>query len=517
MFANRSRWNSRPLSSVPRVAHANVRECIESHENNYTLIRIFLAISVIYFHSFALSNARHLQDHVSDFLLPITSVGGLAVEAFFFLSGLFVAQSLHRENKILSFAAKRFFRIWPGLFVCLLVTAIIFCAMTNFPSIGKIPVFSGFYDYVVRNSLLNTSYYIPGTISGLPFISLNGSIHTLPLEAKMYVVLALLGLIGAMSRNSTIMAAALVTMGVTIFPLAKVPGLSWLFPATYSHVAYTMFFAGVFVFGASKWIVPRAWQGVVLLSLAAVTVGEFHVILFYMAVIWAILFIGDLKWIRKIWRPRKDISYGIYIYGWPCGQMILLATRREFNPYFLSIITICLASLFALASWRFVEKPAIKMGHRLASKDYRQWWRFTRVSTESEDSYPNNMFSVLCAIFLICVAMQYLTNRYAFVPVLSMRSKITGFGPTDGRAGAPVNQQPDGSSAIWLLIDSPPEDGATVVFSGRKLSTGMGEKAVTATVDRDLLRYPGEKTIYIERRLIDRIERSNSVVMHITP
>jgi hypothetical protein len=104
MFANRSRWNSQPLSSVPRVAHANVRECIESHENNYTLIRIFLAISVIYFHSFALSNARHLQDHVSDFLLPITSVGGLAVEAFFFLSGLFVAQSLHRENKILSMA-----------------------------------------------------------------------------------------------------------------------------------------------------------------------------------------------------------------------------------------------------------------------------------------------------------------------------------------------------------------------------------------------------------------------------
>ncbi|MFP3246769.1 MAG: hypothetical protein RXR20_19760, partial [Paraburkholderia sp.] len=56
----------------------SLREVIESHENNYTLIRAFLAASVIYFHSFHLVKADGYADHLSGALSPITQVGGLA-------------------------------------------------------------------------------------------------------------------------------------------------------------------------------------------------------------------------------------------------------------------------------------------------------------------------------------------------------------------------------------------------------------------------------------------------------
>lgn len=83
----------RPHHEIAGGGAKSLKEVIGSHENNYTLIRLILASSVIYFHSFPLTKAEGYVDHLSTILLPITGVGGLAVKLFFFLSGLFVTQS----------------------------------------------------------------------------------------------------------------------------------------------------------------------------------------------------------------------------------------------------------------------------------------------------------------------------------------------------------------------------------------------------------------------------------------
>lgn len=517
MFAKKIRGGMPVYDANAAGRHRTVLQCISSHDNNYTLIRIFLAASVIYFHAFAVVKTD-LRDRISDFILPITSVGGLAVEAFFFLSGLFVAQSIFKDRNIASFVSKRFFRIWPGLFFCLLITAAIFVTSTSSHSVTKTLTFDGFYSYVVNNALFSIEYFIPQTLTTLPSSALNGSIHTLPLEAKMYVALAIIALLGGTSRVISIMIAAVVVMAITVTPVRELPGFSWIFPSTYSHVAYTMFFAGVFVFGASNWLVPRLWQGLFLAVFTYLSTGTPHIICFYLFVIWAILFLGEWSKLGAIFRPSQDISYGIYIYGWPSAQMVLLLTRPTLNPYVLTVGSIALASIFAIFSWNVIEKPTIAFGRRLGSTGLRFWSRthFSQLFGSAK-SYPGRCFVVLCVAFVFCASMKYLTYRYPFAPIVPMPLKIVTFGPQEGKAGMPVNAQPDGSSAIWILLDSMPKDGATVVFSGQRLSTAMGKNAVTATLSKNLIATSGDKTIYIERRLVDRIERSKSVTMHITP
>ena len=77
-------------------------------------------------------------------LAPIVTLGGLAVQVFFFLSGLFVSQSYAKNPNVIHFLIKRFFRIWPGLFVCLATTAVVACF---FSGTGRIVDFLRFSEF----------------------------------------------------------------------------------------------------------------------------------------------------------------------------------------------------------------------------------------------------------------------------------------------------------------------------------------------------------------------------------
>ncbi len=60
-------------------------------------------------------------------------------------------------------------------------------------------------------------------------------------------------------------------------------------------------------------------------------------------------------------RVTSDLSYGVYIYGWPIQQLLAMAgvTVLGVLPYFtVSLLPIL---LIALASWSFVEAPALRL------------------------------------------------------------------------------------------------------------------------------------------------------------
>jgi peptidoglycan/LPS O-acetylase OafA/YrhL len=158
----------------------SLREVISGHDNNYTLIRAILAASVIFYHSFGLTFASFV-DPIDAALLPTTSLGELAVQSFFFLSGLFVTQSFFNDQNVLKFALRRVFRVWPGLFVCMVVTALLAVVISNPGNILKFLIFRDFYVYIVRNSAFDLHWYIPGVFDHHAIAAINGPIHTLPL------------------------------------------------------------------------------------------------------------------------------------------------------------------------------------------------------------------------------------------------------------------------------------------------------------------------------------------------
>src|SRR5438093_13592211 len=107
---------------------------VERH-NNFDLLRLVAALSVIFSHAFLL--AENSQDH--DPLMILTGgqavLGVAGVFVFFTISGYLITQSLETTRSPFVFLAKRALRIFPGLFGCLLV-----CVFVIGPLVTRLPL-----------------------------------------------------------------------------------------------------------------------------------------------------------------------------------------------------------------------------------------------------------------------------------------------------------------------------------------------------------------------------------------
>ena len=62
----------------------------------------------------------------------------------------------------------------------------------------------------------------------------------------------------------------------------------------------------------------------------------------------------------KRFQKLPDISYGVYLYGWPC-QKLILHFYPITNSNDLFIQSFCLTLCFAYLSWRLIESKFLKL------------------------------------------------------------------------------------------------------------------------------------------------------------
>jgi peptidoglycan/LPS O-acetylase OafA/YrhL len=68
-------------------------------------------------------------------------------------------------------------------------------------------------------------------------------------------------------------------------------------------------------------------------------------------------------------RPRQiggatrfgDLSYGIYLYGWPIEQTVRYLLADAATWWLVFLISLPLAASAAMLSWVLVEKPALRL------------------------------------------------------------------------------------------------------------------------------------------------------------
>jgi len=58
-------------------------------------------------------------------------------------------------------------------------------------------------------------------------------------------------------------------------------------------------------------------------------------------------------------RLTYDISYGVYLYGWPT-QKILMVLFGISSPYLLCSAALPFVAIFGLLSWKLVEEPSLR-------------------------------------------------------------------------------------------------------------------------------------------------------------
>src|SRR5499425_3624197 len=120
--------------------------------NNFDALRLVAAASVVFSHSFLVSEGT--QDH--EWLIRLTGnqsiLGLVGVFVFFAISGFLVTQSFEQTGHPLRFLAKRALRIFPGLFVALLLSALVLAPIVS--TLQPSAYFSRAepYEYVLGNT-----------------------------------------------------------------------------------------------------------------------------------------------------------------------------------------------------------------------------------------------------------------------------------------------------------------------------------------------------------------------------
>jgi peptidoglycan/LPS O-acetylase OafA/YrhL len=362
-----------------RLDHASD---IGRHENNFDVLRLVGALCVLFGHCFVLTGRTEPFPEVG------FGWGTTGVLIFFSISGFLVARSWCFDPSVLSYAAKRALRLMPALIVCLLCTALVIGSVATTLPLDTYLEDPSVKAFVLDNTMLQTTYGLPGMFADNAYPAVvNGSLWTLPLEVKAYVLVALLGVVGALRRPKVMLLVALF-FAVILFDSIRghVPGanrgvatllniqpnqdlmgqaadgglLAW-------QSVFTAFVIAAAMLSARRWILLR-WDiaaglfGLWLLSLLVFgeATSEHRVVLIAPYLVLVIAY-RTYQWFH-LPRFMGDYSYGIYIYAFPVQQSV--AGLLDPGPWAMLIVSVPVTLGLAALSWHLIEKPALALKTR---------------------------------------------------------------------------------------------------------------------------------------------------------
>jgi peptidoglycan/LPS O-acetylase OafA/YrhL len=349
-----------------------LRERYEPRANGLGLLRLLLALAVLVAHAWPLGFGAPNPGH--GLTRGQTDLGTLAVDGFFVLSGFLVAASARRGGA-LRFAWHRFLRIFPGLWVCLVGTALVAAATGHGDALGfaRANWFGAVHQWGIDSLFLDTPYgrLVQGSV-------VNGSLWSLVYELLCYAGLTLLVVVGLPRRAPWLVPAlAAVAFAVIALDAAHDPttpryrgGLGPFPLLGYVDAQLACYLGFLFLLGASAQLyahrVPLhpALAGAAALVLAgSLLLGGFFLV-GYPALAYLLLYAACAvpERLHRVGREH-DYSYGIYIYAFPIQQLVAdLGGAAHGAPAYLALCVPAVL-LVAVASWHLVERPALALKH----------------------------------------------------------------------------------------------------------------------------------------------------------
>lgn len=331
--------------------------------NTFNLLRFLAATLVVIGHTFPILGLPERG-------VLGESFGAIAVDVFFVMSGFLVTSAWQRRASVWQYARNRLLRIVPGYAGVAAVTVLLLGpAVTTFPLADYFRSEATWL--YLRNATFTTMRFdLPGVFLANPLPEVvNGSLWTLPIEAIMYVAVAVLGLAGLLRRRALV----LVLTGLVV---AEVSAQDYMIAHDVTilgvmPVASVVDFGIYFTLGALAWL----WRDALVLraDVAAALVLVTWALppstvdrgVFTIALAYATLFAARCPWIRATrFGQRRDLSYGLYLYAFPVQQCVVLAGGRDMPLALHMTVSWLLALGCAALSWRFVEQPALALKRR---------------------------------------------------------------------------------------------------------------------------------------------------------
>jgi peptidoglycan/LPS O-acetylase OafA/YrhL len=338
--------------------------------NNFDLLRLLAALQVAVVHSIGILKptgyfARLLEAGLDRF--P-------GVPIFFVISGVLISKSYERSDSLRDYLRNRCLRIFPGLWVCLVVSVGVILAL-GVGSLGRITAPEWLLWWAGQMSIFQNfqATFLEPLSTGL-----NGSLWTIPIELEFYIVLpALYGILRLRTRlgNMRLLAIALASLAVQLLIVNSHRSVGQV--RAYSLLEVTLApYLWMFLVGVSiqrnwstvrGWLFGRAhWWGLGYLMLCAaarwlrVDTGGNNmspVYLLPLAGLIVSLAMSAPQLSDRILR-HHDVSYGLYLYHMLVIELLVgLAAPSEWASFAVAIIvSLGLAAL----SWTLIEKPYLR-------------------------------------------------------------------------------------------------------------------------------------------------------------
>ena len=314
-----------------------------------------LAVMVVLGHSPELIDGDRHREWLT-LIFGTISLGELAVDAFFLLSGYLIVQSWNAQPSVLHFLLKRVARIYPGFIVATLLCGFIVGPLASTPA----DYFRSFdlLKFFQQMLLLNVPA-IPPVFAGTFYPLVNGSLWTISKEFTCYMGVLILGASGMFrSRYAWLAVAAACFATFILMKIFKRPvGDLRLFIFFLNGACFYQFraqirFRPVFFLVAVALVLIGmfSWRGA---EMVLATAGAY--LLFYL---------GNIQ-SAFLFRFNRlpDVSYGIYLYAWPVQKM-LLWHEPGLSSMALFGLAAFVSTVAGVCSWYLVEKPVLRYRER---------------------------------------------------------------------------------------------------------------------------------------------------------
>jgi peptidoglycan/LPS O-acetylase OafA/YrhL len=351
----------------------------------FDFLRVFLALSIVAFHSWTVTNQYFAPVNLDD--TPVWIVHYTLVPMFFALSGFLISASATRLS-LKNFLLNRGARIVPALAVDTLVCALIIGPLFTRVSLHHY-FFSRQFGIFFFNMVGWVHFTLPGVFTDHAVPEVNGSLWTVPFEIGCYALISALIILKMMKNRIFTLAfvSSYLVLGVMVqafhIPahihspaLGKVISVAFL---EHEAQAVTGFLFGIIAYQLREMIPYNRWlftlsAGIIFgiaLAFPSMDQGQVPALRFLLmpAIVYLTIFAGLTPLPLPKFFHTGDYSYGIYLYHQPFLQIIITlfpaaALAPHIGPWFTLFAGLPLVFFSATMSWHLVEKPCLALRKR---------------------------------------------------------------------------------------------------------------------------------------------------------
>jgi peptidoglycan/LPS O-acetylase OafA/YrhL len=349
-----------------------MKAIFDQRENNIDFVRIFLALLVIFSHSYPLTLGHERSEPFILLSRGQVTGGHIAVDLFFILSGFLITASYERSRSAASFLRKRAARIYPAFILLAVLTVVVIRPLAHAQADGA-SLAQKVVNVVGNTLILREANYSAAFPLNATAGVINGSLWSIYYEFWCYIGVLLLGLTGLLRSKMFLVvlfgASILVSLLFAYYRWnisGNILGAIWGYPPFWARLL-PMYLAGVVFYRfRNSFSISRVPVLIASLALVVACIAPLgYTALFPIAGTYLAMCFSFSPSIRLHQTNRfGDFSYGTYLYAFPLQQLIMAEIGHPIAPLLLFAFATPPTLLAAAMSWYSVERHFLRATHK---------------------------------------------------------------------------------------------------------------------------------------------------------